>query len=727
MTGGLINTGAVSARRDIFAFADKSMSGLNFSAGAIATVGSFNGGVQGTKVAAGYGSATVEADGAIALSSITSSRNVSATAGLGIAATVASAGLDLTLRAQGGSVNGTTWSAGEDLWVTSLGGNSDIRATLASAGTGTLTMNAQGNLSLSTVTAPKAVSLTAAQGMNLMKVTSANSTVSLQAGQGINLQTATAKGALLMTAGSGIQSTSLISMAADITATSAQGLLQAQTVSGATGTKLTATAGDLNVTTLSTTLGNAVIDAGGTIVLGSVKAPGFVDVSAGTGINANSLSSTGANIDIDSAAGLLKITTATAKTDLDAQATAGALTLGTFTAATATLKAGTDMTLTSGTTSGTLKASTTTDKGLANLGTLTAGGQITADALGAMTVTAAKGTVLDMSAATGLTAGALTSTTGAIDVDSASGLLKITTATAKTDLDAQATAGGLTLGTFTAATATLKAGADMTLTTGTTTGALLAQAGRHAVLGTLTSSGDSVKVDTTGILTATTVKAAKQVDLSGAAGLVATSLTSTNANIDVDSVAGSVNVKTANALTSFAARSYGPMTIGTFGVTAGYASLVSGGMMALTKGTTRDNITLAMNDTTGNKVSDGTTQMALGTLTSSAGQIDARNAKGGMSFATLRAVTKIKLEAAKAWSNSQAINGTALYVSNGDLDLYALTGGISMTTMSGKNTSKVRTDSGSIKISSILGFSSKSQLTLTPGGSGTVSVPVAYR
>ena len=845
MTGGLINTGAVSARRDIFAFADKSMSGLNFSAGAIATVGSFNGGVQGTKVAAGYGSATVEADGAIALSSITSSRNVSATAGLGIAATVASAGLDLTLRAQGGSVNGTTWSAGEDLWVTSLGGNSDIRATLASAGTGTLTMNAQGNLSLSTVTAPKAVSLTAAQGMNLMKVTSANSTVSLQAGQGINLQTATAKGALLMTAGSGIQSTSLISMAADITATSAQGLLQAQTVSGATGTKLTATAGDLNVTTLSTTLGNAVIDAGGTIVLGSVKAPGFVDVSAGTGINANSLSSTGANIDIDSAAGLLKITTATAKTDLDAQATAGALTLGTFTAATATLKAGTDMTLTSGTTSGTLKASTTTDKGLANLGTLTAGGQITADALGAMTVTAAKGTVLDMSAATGLTAGALTSTTGAIDVDSASGLLKITTATAKTDLDAQATAGGLTLGTFTAATATLKAGADMTLTsgtttgalkastttskglanlgtltaggqitadalgamtvtaakgtvldmsaatgltagaltsttgaidvdsasgllkittataktdldaqataggltlgtftaatatlkagadmtltTGTTTGALLAQAGRHAVLGTLTSSGDSVKVDTTGILTATTVKAAKQVDLSGAAGLVATSLTSTNANIDVDSVAGSVNVKTANALTSFAARSYGPMTIGTFGVTAGYASLVSGGMMALTKGTTRDNITLAMNDTTGNKVSDGTTQMALGTLTSSAGQIDARNAKGGMSFATLRAVTKIKLEAAKAWSNGQAINGTALYVSNGDLDLYALTGGISMTTMSGKNTSKVRTDSGSIKISSILGFSSKSQLTLTPGGSGTVSVPVAYR
>jgi len=837
LSGGLINMGAVSARRDIFAFADQSMTGVNFSAGAIAQVSSFNGSVKGTKVAAGYGSATVEADGDIALSSITSNRNVFATAGLGISASVASAGLDLTMRANGGGVNGTSWSAGEDLSVTSIGGNSDIRATLASAGTGTLTMNAQGNLALSTVTAPNALSLTATKGMSLMKVASANSTVSLGAGQGINLQTATAKGALLMTAGTGIQSSSLISTAADVSATSAQGLLQAQTVTAATGVKLKATAGDLNVTTLSTTAGNAVIDAGSTIVLGSVKAPGLVDVSAGTGINATSLTSTGANIDVDSAAGLLKITTATAKTDLDAQAISGALTVGTFTSATALLKSGADMMLTTGTTTGDIK---TDSKAAANLGTLTAGGQLTADALGAMTVTAAKGTVLDMSAGTGLTAGTLTSTSGKIDVDSARGLLKITTATAKTDLDAQAVQGALTVGTFTSATALLQSGGDMTVTTGTTTaglktdskaaanlgtltaggqltadalgamtvtaakgtvldmsagtgltagtltstagkigvdsttgavkittatsnaalvvkatagdlnigtltatttdlqasndltlttattsGEMLATAGRNAVLGTLTSSGDRVKVDTTGTLTASTVKAAKVVDLSGAAGLTATTLTSTNANIDVDSVAGSVNVKTANAITSFAARSYGAMTIGTFGVTAGYASLVSGGMMNLTTGTTTGDMTLRTDGTMGNAVSDSTTQMALGTLTSSSGKIDATNTKGGMTFATLRAVTKIKLDAAKAWSNGQAISGTALYVSGGDLDIYARAGGISMTTLSGKTASKVKADAGSIKISTIIGFSPTSLLNLTATGGGSVSV--AYR
>ena len=75
-----------------------------------------------------------------------------------------------------------------------------------------------------------------------------------------------------------------------------------------------------------------------------------------------------------------------------------------------------------------------------------------------------------------------------------------------------------------------------------------------------------------------------------------------------------------------------------------------------------------------------------------AGKIDASNTKGGMTFATLRAATKIKLDAAKAWSNGQAISGTALYASNGDLDIYARAGGISMTTFSGKTASKVKAE-----------------------------------
>ena len=505
-------------------------------------------------------------------------------------------------------------------------------------------------------------------------------------------------------------------------------------------TALLKSGADMTVTT-GTTTGALTTDSQGTASLGTLTAGGLItadaknamtlasakgtvlDITAGTGLSAGTLTSTSGKIDVDSAAGLLKITTATAKTDLDAQATAGALTVGTFTSATALLQAGADMTVTSGTTTGAL---TTDSQGAASLGTLIAGGLIKADAKKAMTVTSAKGTVLDITAGTGLSAGTLTSTGGKMGVDSSTGAVKITNATANGDLVAKASTGDLTIGTFTATTADVQAGNDLTLTTATTSGEMLATAGRNAVLGTLTSTGDRVKVDTTGTLMATTVKAAKAVDMSGVAGLTATTLTSTNANIDVDSVAGSVNVKTANAKTSFDARSYGAMTIGTFGVTAGYASLLSGGMMTLTTGTATGDMTLRTNATTGNTLSDSTTQMALGTLTSSTGKIEASNTKGGMTFATLRAVTQIKLDAAKAWSNGQAISGTALYVSNGDLDIYAKTGGISMTTLSGKTNSKVKTDAGSIKISSIVGVSSKSLLSLTATG-GTVSVPVTYR
>jgi hypothetical protein len=789
---------------------------------------------------------------------------------------------------------------------------------------------------------PNALSLKAGKDMSLMKVSSANSTVTLESGQAITLQSATAKGALSVTAGTGILASSLVSTSASINAISARGGLQSQTVTGATGVRLKATIGDLNVNALSTTAGNVVLDAGALITLGSVTTPGLVDISAGTGLSAASLVSTGSNIDVDSDAGLLSITKATAKTDLDAQAVLGALNVGTFTAVTALLKSGSDMSLTTGTTTGVMKtdskgaaslgnltagaqltadatgamtmtsargtvldmsagtgltagtltsttgkidvdsaagllkittataktdldaqavlgalnvgsftgatalirsgtdmtlttgtttgALTTDSKGAASLGNLTAGAQLTADATGAMTVTSARGTVLDMSAGTGLTAGTLTSTTGKIDVDSAAGLLKITTATAKTDLDAQAVAGALTVGTFTAVTAQLKSGTDMALTTGTTTGILttdskgaaslgnltagaqltadatgamtvtsakgtvldmsagtgltagtltsttgnidvdsttgtlkitaataktlldaqamagdltvgtftaataalvsgnntavstgtttgemLATVGRNAALGSLTSSGDKVKVDATGTLTVTTAKAATQVDLSGRAGLTATTLTSTNAFIDVDSLAGSVNVKTANARTYFNANSYGAMTLGTFGVTAGYASLVSGGAMAITTGTSSGNMTI-----------DGGTNAALGTLTSSAGQIDASALDGGMTFATLRAASKIKLDASKAWSSGQAISGTALYVSNGGLDLLATSGGISLSTLSGKTQSLVKTNAGSIKISSIQGFSPANLLTVTAVG-GVKTVPVTYR
>jgi hypothetical protein len=137
--------------------------------------------------------------------------------------------------------------------------------------------------------------------------------------------------------------------------------------------------------------------------------------------------------------------------------------------------------------------------------------------------------------------------------------------------------------------------------------------------------------------------------------------------------------------------------------------------MAITTGTS-----------TGNMAIDGGTNVALGTLTTTGGQIDALARAGGMTFGTLKARSKVKLHAASAWSNGQAISGTALYASHGNLDLLATTGGMSVATLSGTTQSSVATAAGSIKISSVLGFSSNNLLSITATG-GTKNVPVKYR
>jgi hypothetical protein len=180
-------------------------------------------------------------------------------------------------------------------------------------------------------------------------------------------------------------------------------------------------------------------------------------------------------------------------------------------------------------------------------------------------------------------------------------------------------------------------------------------------------------------------------------------------------LAGSVNVKTANAKTYFSAKSYGAMTLGTFGVTAGYANLLSGGALAITTGSS-----------TGNMVIKGNTNVALGNLTTSVGAIDALSSTGGITFGTLKANSLVKLRGASAWSNGQAISGTDVYVANGSLDLLSTAGGISVATLSGTTQSIVQTNAGAIRISTVLGFRPTNLLTVTAIG-GAKTVPLAYR
>ena len=176
-----------------------------------------------------------------------------------------------------------------------------------------------------------------------------------------------------------------------------------------------------------------------------------------------------------------------------------------------------------------------------------------------------------------------------------------------------------------------------------------------------------------------------------------------------------MSVSSANAKTYFNAKSYGAMTVGTFAVTAGWAKLISDAALTITTGRTTDYMQM-----------EGGTNVALGTLTSSGAKIDATAKNGGISFATLRAVSKSTLTASKAWNSGQAINGTAMYVSSGGVDLLAASGGITVGTLSGTGLSVVRTNAGSVKITSILGFSPTNLLTITATG-GTKTVPLAYR
>ena len=1053
--------GSITAKRDVYASADGHVLGANFTGGAVVNVNSTQGNISGSKVVAGSGTALLDAEGSITLTSVSSAKDVVATAGTSFTSTTASAGRDLTITANAGAVSSTSLSATGNMTIKAKGAGGDIRSTVATASAGWMKMEAGGALSTTIASAQGLMDLYAVQTLNLLNASS-KSTLKLESGQDVKAMSVAATGNTTLKAARDIQVSTVSSATGAVTATSDTGLVKAQTLTASTGATVQSRDGDVNISTLTVTAGGMKVDAGNAINLGTARSTGLVDLSSGMGLTASSLTSTGAGIDIDSVSGQIKVSTATAKneldvqaasvtlgtfsaatanlraassmglttgtttgamvihsqgagslgsmtatagkitadtvgamtvgvfkatelditggtglsasslisttgkidvdtttgnlsissatakTQLDAQSVAGALSVGTYTADTADLTAKTDVTLTTGTvakavtvlaerhaslgqltsttakakatsggtmtatlvkgtavellagtgltattltstagdidakaTTGALKITTATatgkvtanalvddltvgtftaaqaqmlsgaamrlttgtttgamvihSQGAGSLGSMTAtAGKITADTVGAMTVGVFKATELDITGGTGLSASSLISTTGKIDVDTTTGNLSISSATAKTQLDAQSVAGALSVGTYTADTADLTAKTDVTLTTGTvakavtvlaerhaslgqltsttakakatsggtmtatlvkgtavellagtgltattltstagdidakaTTGALkittatatptgklsaqavagdltvltfsagsadlkagnnlavttgnstsdlVALAGRNAVLGAMTSTAGQLKVDTTGTLSLTTGKAANAVDVSGRAGVTATTLTSTTAQVDVDSVAGSVSISSANARTNFNAKSYGAMTVGTFAVTAGWAKLISeAAALSITTGSSTGNIGI-----------EGGTNVALGNLTTTGGEIDALARTGGMTLGTLKATSKVKLRAASAWSNGQAISGTALYASQGNLDVLATQGGISVATLSGTTQSSVATAAGAIKISTVLGFSPDSLLTITAIG-GIKNVPVKYR
>lgn len=843
----LDNIGSIASLGGIYAEAGGDITGVIYTASGAVELGA-GGDITGTKVSGGSGNATLNAGGAVALTSLSSGKDVVVTAKESVNLTSATSGRDLRLTALGGGVQGVAWSGANNVVVTAHGAQADVSATSVSSSAGAVSVTGDAGLSLGVTSGLRDISLTAARGMRLLNVTSSGGALTLEAGDALSLLAGSARNAVVAQAGTGLQASSLSSTSGRVTAATQTGALNLQTVNAGAGATLTATAGSLAAGTLKATSGDFSLASGGDMAVTSASAPGnivalaggkaefgtltsslglidlastggllkvssavaktgfdadaaaamnittltvsgggarataggdlnirtatttgaivagsggngvldtmtssaggitaditgslqltsarastLVDLSAGTGLTAGTLTSLTGNIAVDSVTGLLKVNAASAKTTLEADALNGALTVGSFTASSAKLHAGTALSIsTTGTTTGALSAAS---GGNAALATLTSSaGAITADAGGAITVTTAKGASVDLSAGTGLTAGTLTSLTGNIAVESATGPVKITSAVAKTGFAADAVKDALTVGAFTAASANLHAGTALTVsTTGTTSDAsagIVASSGGTAALGTLTSAG-SIQADAVGAMTVTSAKGATAVGLAGGTGVTTGALTSTTSSIDVNSLAGSVTVGSATGKTRFAARSGGALTVKSFTVTAGGATLDAGGAMTLTTGTT-----------TGDMAITSAGNAALGTLTasstgaalsaSSTGRITATSSGGGLTFATLKAGSGIRMDAARAWSVGNALSGTALYVGQGSLDLFARSGNMTVGTLSvltqpTGTTSKLKTGAGSIKVSTILGLK-PGQLVAEVAG-GTKTLPTGF-
>jgi hypothetical protein len=193
-------------------------------------------------------------------------------------------------------------------------------------------------------------------------------------------------------------------------------------------------------------------------------------------------------------------------------------------------------------------------------------------------------------------------------------------------------------------------------------------------------------------------------------------VTSTNANVNAQSLTGSVAVTTAKAATALVAQSGTTMTLGSFTVSAGGANLTSGTDFTSGTGTSYGPMTISM-----------TGIGSLGTLTTTTGAINATSTLKGMSFTALKAGTGIILRAKAnmglGLNPTFALFGTSLDAGTGAVDAQTTTGNIQIGKLIAKTNSTVKTSDGSLKISAV---TLPALVTLTATTSGTRSLPAGY-
>ena len=658
------------------------------------------------------GTLWLDAGGSLSLLSGSAKGDVSLTADAGLQAlSLASAAGLIDVAASAGNVSVQAASAKSGLVFEAVLGNLNLGALKTASGNLTLTSGAA--MQVESVSLPGDIVATAGTSADFGTLTSSAGSIDLTANQG-TLQVGRLSVKNDFSANAAHGDLLLDSFTATTATLHAGDDLQ---VSGAIATRSDLTIssdGNADLGVLTSSAGAIQVDADGSLQVTTARAARALDLSAGTGLVAGSLLSSGANIAVDTAAGSLTVASLNAKTTLVANAVGGDLMLGSFNAASADLRASGNLQSTgNGVTSGNMVIASGGNAALASLSSSSGG--IQADAAGTLTVSMAKASqTIDLSARNGLTAGTLQSSGANIAVDTTSGPLKVASLNARTTFVANAVGGDLTLGSFNAASANLHAGGDLMATgSGVTSGEMVIVSGGDARLASLSSSSGDVSAAAGGTLTVATVKAAGTVDLSGDEGLSASTLSSSKSDIKVASAGGSVVVKSASARTNFAANSSGNLDVSSFTVSAGGALLQSGGTTTLDKGVATGNMDIT---SVGNA--------DVGSLSTSTGWIHATSTGGGLSFDTLSARTGISLTAARAWSAGNAIAGTSLLVSNGGLDLLATSGAMSIGTLSATAPSKLKTTAGAIKVGRVVRLT-PAQLTVDVNG-GAKSLPRYY-
>ena len=573
-----------------------------------------------------------------------------------------------------------------------------------------VSLTSLGDLSTGAVSAVDKVAVTAAGALTMASATSSADGVDILSTAGaLSIGTANAKGALTLTTRSGdLSAGTVLAQSAVLTAAGDLGVSKSAFITD----NFTATAtGAANLLRITTTAGTVKVDAGQTLQVGTVVSNLGVDLSAATGMVTGSLSA-GTLVDVDTVSGNLTMTGATSRTLMDIQA-GGDINVGTVTALGSgaqmvsggrlqvkTLNAVNDITLTAG--------------GSAALSTIaSSAGALTVNAGDMLQLTTGRALLdVSVSGTNGLTTATLSSTNGAVSAQSSAGGVTLNTATAKTSFAAMS-GGTLSVNNFSVSSgmANLMSGSSQVIKSGSASGGITTRSSGALTATTVTSTAGLIDMGARELLKVTSASGYAGLILSGTAGVTGSTLMSANGAVNVQAAAGSIVLSSTTAKTALDAASGGSMTLTSFNVLSGGATLQSASSATFKSGTASGDISVT---------SDG--DASLGSLTS-LGRIDVQAQRGGIAFSTLRSATGMQLHADRAGSNSQAISGAGLYVTAGALSLLADTGNVSVSALSATANSTVTAKAGNLRISSLVGLS---RANLALDVSGTKNLPLTY-